>query len=133
MEKKKDCIKLFNNALKDLIFDLITVYPDDSTLKTMNIVYKMMKKINRNLPQKKFNEYFASKYDKVLQEKNDNIVESLRIDMLKNTDTDVISNMIRQIQENLFNKWYSMSDQHKEIMWEHVGILLRINKICENM
>jgi hypothetical protein len=131
---KKDTVKLFNTALKDLINDFLAVYPDDSGLKLMKIVYKMLKKVNKRLPQRNFHLYFASRYESLIAARNDTkIVELLQIDMLEYLENDVISNMIKQIHENLFNKWKCMSDEQRNTIWNHIDVLMRINKICETI
>lgn len=132
--KKKDCIKLFNTAVKDIINDFITVYPDDTSLKAMRIVYKTLKKINRKLPQESFHNYIVSKYEKEIVNRNDEyIIKSLRDDIANNPSSDVITNMMRQVQETIFTKWNMMSQDQKHTIWQHMDLLLKINKVCQSL
>lgn len=130
--KKNDCIQVFNTAVKDLINDFITVYPDDTGLKAMRVVYKMLKKINRKLPQESFHQYIVSKYETEIINRNDEyIIKSLKVDISENKNSDVTSNMIRQIQENIFTKWVLMSTEQQNTIWQHMDVLLKINRACQ--
>lgn len=132
--KKKDCIKLFNTAVKDLINDFITVYPDDNGLKAMRVVYKMLKKVNRKLPQESFHQYIVTKYEPYIEQRNDQyVIKCLKIDLEENTSSDVITNMMRQIQDNIFTKWDLMSPEQKETIWQHMDVLLKINRVCQSL
>lgn len=110
----------FNLHLKHLIRCLKTSYPEIKELYIMYGLYKIMKTVNKKMPQKYFHKLVADKYSNDIINKNFDIFMSDEFD-----DPDVTYILIP-----LKLKFNLLSNDEKNIIWEHLIVLLSLNKRC---
>lgn len=129
--QKKDCYNVFNHAIKDLIDDIIIAFPNCSEFKAIKIAYKIFKKINRVYPQKQFDEVIAKTCSAYITNRDDTGIKSYIIQYNSTLDSsDIASGIIKKAQLALIDKWDKLDADQKNIIWNHLEHILRINDIC---
>lgn len=113
--------KEFNHTLKTFIREMIYRFPEVNELKLILGLYKMMKTINKKSPQKYFHMLIAEKHS------NDIIKKNYEYFLSEEFDDKEISYLLKPMKE----KFKTITDEEKEIIWKHMIILLACNKNCQ--
>ena len=117
----KNPYKEFNLALKTYIREIMGMYPDMQEVKTMHTVYKLSKSINRKLPQALYNRFIAEPYQDAIISREEFFMRS---DF--SMQTEFMNSVIPFIQ----GAWSQMDDASKEANWQHMSLLIAINREC---
>lgn len=129
--QKKDCFNIFNHALKDLIDDIIIVFPDYTEFKAIRIAYKIFKKINRTYPQEQFNETVAIHCKTYIINKDDHAMKIFIKNYNESLESnDIATAIIKKAQILILNVWEKLNNEQKDTIWKHLENLLKINEVC---
>ena len=119
--EKRDTFKAFNKAIKTLIRELISTYPDIPELKLGLLYYKMSKTLSYKRPQRMFNTLIAVPfYDHII---NNNFEYILKQDI-------PMEDVEAGYTDRLKMFYSSIDDTNKEIVRNHLLCLLALNKKC---
>ena len=134
MEKNKDCFKIFNHALKEFLNDIIIAFPDATELKAIKLVYKIFKEINRNYPQKQFNQLIVVPYEQALKNRDeDYIMADVKKSLDETTGTDMVTSILKKAQMSILERWKQLSADQKSTLWDHMDVLVRLNNVCNRL
>ena len=127
-EKIVNKYKVFNLALKKLIKELIVTFPENKEFKIFLVIYKLLKTINKETPQKYFKEFILSNYRENLLNEDDSFLNQEII----NPDKVPISVLLllKELQE--FNdNWSKIDQNNKKIIWSHIKIIIEVSDMCD--
>ena len=115
-----DVYKEFNHALKTLLRELIAAYPMVKELKPMLLLYKVMKTVNRKMPQKYFHQLIAEHhYNNIISKNYDFFISD-----------DFNDKEVSYIMSPLKNIFKTLTEDERTIIWEHMILLLSCNNKC---
>jgi hypothetical protein len=117
-----DAYKDFNHVLKTFIRDLQSSYPDIKELSLMMGLYKIMKTMNRKMPQKYYHKLVAEKYSDYIIKKNFDFFLSDEFD----------DKEISYILKPLKNKFINLPINEQEMIWKHSVVLLSFSNKCRD-
>lgn len=117
-----DVYKQFNKAVKNLMKYLIEIKPKNNETRMMYQFYKFMKALNRKSPHNYFNRLVAGKHTQEILTGDFHYFLSDEFD-----DPDAqLSSII-----NSFKKEFaSLSDDERQMIWNHLIVLIKYNDDC---
>lgn len=116
-----ECYKNFNKALKFFIRELIALYPNMPELKLMFSFFKVMKTVSKKSPQKHFHDLISPHHTDLLNKK---------LDVFMNEDI-VDDPVIKKMLIPLREEYIIMSQENKDMIYNHVILLYKLSLICE--
>ena len=111
----------FNKAFKNFIRCSIEAFPDMKELKIVLITYKMLKTLSKKQPCKLFTTMTSSCHDAIFM-KDENYFMMNGVNCPEAT----LSSMSPAIQK----KWMSLDNANKDIIWQHLQVLVALSKKC---
>lgn len=116
-----DCYKNFNKSLKFFMRELMSLYPNMGELKLLFSFYKVMKTVSKKSPQKYFHEVIYPHHAKLL---NKNIEFLMNEDLFEDPS---IKKMVMPLKE----EYLRMTQQNKDMIYNHIIVLYKLSLICE--
>lgn len=109
-------VKLFNKALKTLITDLLSTFPDILEIKLLQASFYVLKKLNKKLPCKFFHKYVMP-YNQHLLDKDESFFLS---DKFQSSFWPSFVNMIK-------STWATLDQHNKDAIWNHLHVIMHLH------
>ena len=113
--------KQFNQQLKTFFRECDKSFEDLLCFKVMLGAYKLLKSMNKTLPQKYWQQYVMIEHRKSIQERSDNSFFSPDF---------VPPPLYNNIVETLKNKWITLDNQTKSTIFDHMQVLAALSDRC---
>lgn len=123
-DKTIDKVIRFNKALKCMIRDLISTYPEYSEFNVCLLMYKIVKTFNKKLPSRFFKQTFSDMYRDQILQRDDSFFS---LELFENSDLPINVKVMLNKLQNLQNIWSNMDDDNKVILWDHLNVLLKLS------
>jgi hypothetical protein len=121
----KNPYKNFNKAFKVFIRDLMRSYPDQSEFKLMHTGYKLLKTVNKKLPNQLFKSTFDSYYENI-RRKDDSFFMSHEFSI-----PDDFGMIYRAMVPVFINMWKGADANTREAVWQHMNHLYDLSIKCK--
>jgi uncharacterized protein (UPF0305 family) len=112
---------LFNAKMLEFMQDLIESFPHESEFLVCRDLMNVSISINKDLPQRIFQEHIASKYEQYLIDRNENF-------FLKESYDPSITDI--RFVEKLKQMWKGLDAGNKDVVWKYMQCLVAINRKC---
>jgi len=115
-------IKIFNNKMKELLTDLLTVFPDDPDFLMFQNMNNIIIRTFPDKPLNLFKHHIRGMEDMIMQKDDTFFVkDEFGKDMVDDQEKiDIIS--------KLKDYWKNMSFDNQETIWEYCQLLLKISQ-----
>lgn len=124
--KKDEIVQIFNQKLKELVNDLIGVYPNDKDLYAFKTSLNMMNMVNDKQCIKLFIGHVHNKYgSNILKREEDFFMNHSYEEEINMGDTMEVT---IQLIDKIKGYWKEMSNENKEIIWSYLTIMV---KLCD--
>ena len=127
MTSTPSILKAFNNHLLEFIIDLISIFPNDVTLKTIKISVETLKKVNPRAILVGWQFYVAKKYKVAIY--NGNIDYFLKKDYQDDLENDIDASYYLDIIEKLRKPLSELSEKNKEKAKEYLTNLTKLSEL----
>lgn len=112
----------FNDTFKELIDDLIRIYPDDSDFRLYSMILNAALNNDKLLVINVFNKHVNQPYgDKILQKDDEFFMTHTYDNLLEKNNAQF---MIEKVK----SYWTQMDDETKEIIWKYFKVLILLDK-----
>jgi|APCry1669189369_1035219.scaffolds.fasta_scaffold197019_1 hypothetical protein len=116
---EKDNIQLFYKTLKAFLKEIISVFPEDDSLKVISTSLSLAMKENNNKIIKTFKESFLPQGD-LIDQRNEKLFE---------IETSCYKNKYqRELFDKLKNYYFVLSENNKTVIWDYVQNIYNICK-----
>jgi hypothetical protein len=116
---EKDNIQLFYKTLKAFLKEIISVFPEDDSLKVISTSLSLAMKENNNKIIKTFKESFLPQGD-LIDQRNEKFFE---------IETSCYKNKYqRELFDKLKNYYFVLSENNKTVIWDYVQNIYNICK-----
>lgn len=120
----EDVYKKFNQAVKELLKDLMRNFPAVKELKFVYAGYKLIKSFGKKLVQRNWDEAVGKPYGEHIRMKNDLFFMEPDFDLPKSYR--FYSNYIPIFQA----VWRSLDQSNKEAIWQHLQVVMYLSQEC---
>lgn len=121
--KKTNPYKALNKAIKSFFTDLTDAFPTLLGVTLMSGSFTVLKKLNKKLPHKYFQELINIPYRNNIKTRDDTF--------FVNGTPDVPKFLTSQI-DSLRNTWMKLDNENKKIIWDHLEVMVALNdKVIE--
>lgn len=120
--KEDSPYKVFCQALKTFIRDLIRVYPDSSELKMVHAGYKIVKTVSKKLVQSLFQTTVEPYRDYIIK-RDDSFFPNFTL-------PDDYGAIYKALLPSLQNMWKGCDDLTRDAVWSHMQVLLVLSDKC---
>lgn len=117
--QQEDPYKNFNKATKTFMKELISTYPDMTELKTLLVFFKMLKSVSKKSPQKLFVQLLSDHYDDLLAKRWDYFLSD-----------QFTYEPVKDVLERLKVVFRAMDDANRDIIWQHMVVLIGLSNRC---
>ena len=123
---------IFNTKITEFLNDLIRLFPDDADFKMYKTAISLAKLADEKKPLQYYKKFVTEEYKEHIRNKNDKFF--LDHDYKEILSDSELSNDINsgdfssQIVDRLKGYWSQISDENKEIVWNHFTLFLKISE-----
>jgi hypothetical protein len=119
-----DLISKFNTTIKELVRDLINVFPEDSDFQMVQLGLTAAVIADETVVQKKFHEE-VSKYDTQILSKDEAFFLNKNYEELQNAG--IADRLITKVK----SYWQQLDTHNREMVWKYLKVLVLLDrKIC---
>jgi hypothetical protein len=122
-----DPYKVFNQALKTFIRELISAFPDVKDFKTFLTLYKMAKSISRKSPQKIYQEVLVARYRTQVINEDPSF---MTIELFNDEHIPLPMRILVKDLNCLRDCWIQMKDDDRKSVWDHLKVLIVLSDKC---
>ena len=121
---KKQCLNIFNQKLKELVNDLIVVFPNDTDLYSFKTSLNMIGLVNERQMIDLFVRFVHNTYKAQILSRDESF-------FLTHTYSEEIShagddNVTNQLIAKIKSYWAEMSAENKNVVWKYFEVLIRL-------
>ncbi len=119
-----DLIAKFNTTIKELVRDLINVFPEDSDFQMVQLGLTAAVVADETVVQKKFHEEVA-KYEEQILSKNEAFFLNKNYEELQSAG--LADRLITKVK----SYWQQLDAHNREMVWKYMKVLVLLDrKIC---
>lgn len=123
-----DVYRDFNSATKYFLRDLIAAYPNIKEFKTLHMIYKLTKSINKKMPQKYLRDLLLDRYRSEILAEDESIFD---IASLNDYDLPMPVRLLVNDLTNIKEIWMSLEKNDKDAIWKHLKVLIILSNKCD--